>query len=204
MTEDDGNKQIILPTPRSISKSSGLVRRGLEEISKSELPKQPHPSDFELPGPRDFDSETSLFNAACLSRLLAHSIRWGSEFSVVLFSIDGLDDALRSLSDPDRIQFLKEVGHVFSWGSYEYWGFRVAGSEFAITMPATSRGQAIRACNHTKRLVGNVKWASQYRFFVEGGVATYPRDGTTESALMHAARSMIERRLRRGPRSFNV
>jgi len=185
-----------------------LVRRGLEELSKSESAKATDPGDFkwgyEQGYADDFDSETLLFSATCLSRLLAHDLYGETEFSIVLFSIDGLHDALQSLSEQDRIQLLKEVGHVFSWGCYELWGFRIAESEFAITLPGFGRREAVRACNTTKSLVGKAKWASQYRLFVEGGVATYPIDGTTESALIHAARSMIERRWDRGPRSLRL
>lgn len=194
MTEDHGNKHIVPGAPHSISKrNSGLVRRGLEDLSKLEFTKPPHPDDFKWGHPDDFDRETSLFSGACLSRLLAHDLRGEEEFSIVLFSIDGLHDALLSLSEQERIQLLKEVGRVFSWGCYEYWGFRTAESEFAITMPDAGRGKALRARDYTKSLVGKAKWASHYTFFVEAGVATYPHDGTNGTALMHTARSMMER-----------
>ncbi len=95
---------------------------------------------------------------------------------------------------------LRELGELIgSIGSYEHYCFRIAETEFAVVFcggqgGVTKEGE-MRLAEYIKSKIESAICpkgiAAGFRFAVKVGVAAYPADGTSESSLMHSARSSL-------------
>ncbi len=149
--------------------------------------------------PDDLDVETNLYNADFFARYLRHATdrnnSEGEEFSLLLFEIDGLNEALTAINAQERIVLLEGLGkELYSVVGYEHWGFRISTDEFAIAFSGVGKEGADRARERLKPIIENARWvrATTKGFRLKSGVAVYPADGRDWAALVRRARSARE------------
>jgi len=149
--------------------------------------------------PDDLDAETNLYNSDFFARYLRHATNQnnseGREFSLLLFEIDGLNEALTTINAQERIVLLAELSkELYSVVGYEHWGFRISVDEFAIAFSGVDKEGAEGARERLTSIIENARWvrAIAKGFRLKSGVAVYPADGRDGAALVRRARAARE------------
>lgn len=142
------------------------------------------------------DPLTGLYNRRTMYEVIEHAIgeakRESGEVSLILFDLDHFKQINDRFGHPAGDKVLEEVSAQIVKSVREYdWVCRFGGEEFIIIIPglsvqvASQRAERIRALLSGMEIV--IDEVSRLRVTVSGGVAGYPRHGTSSTQLIEAA-----------------
>ena len=146
------------------------------------------------------DDCTRLYNQRHLFNVLDEEVhrsaRFGYEFSLLFLDLDhfkAVNDKYGHLVGSKLIgmvgQALREHLRLIDAA------FRYGGDEFAILLPQTSREAGLFAARRIAHVFHETKWQPEDNVFIELrasiGVATYPHDATTPSAIVQRADELM-------------
>lgn len=162
------------------------------------------------------DSLTGLYNARHFGFMLETEIyrsqRYGYDFSLVFFDIEGFDKVADSFGDQVGTKLLAEVGDkVKSFCRLIDFAFRYGSNEFVALLPQTSKENACIWARRLHQLMRDTTWLQSeglnVRLTARLGVASYPADSDTKVELLHLADealSLVKNSTRDGVAAANL
>jgi len=145
----------------------------------------------------DQDSLTQLYNAnffyKCLDREIQKADRYQRLISVVVFDLDNFKSYNDRHGHHEGDQILRLIGELIKKDLRTIdIPCRYGGGQFAVILPETSMEQAVFVVDRTRRVIEDYRFSLTNKITISGGVATYPHQGTTTTALLQAAEQALE------------
>jgi diguanylate cyclase (GGDEF)-like protein/excisionase family DNA binding protein len=130
------------------------------------------------------DDLTGLLNHGTFGKWLDLSVRDGAPFSVIMLDLDNFRDVNNDLGHQAGDDVLRRIARVLvRAGRDSDLVFRYGGDEFTILLPGTDEGGAVVVADRVRRAVR----ATGDNVSASIGVASFPQDGTTSTAILLAA-----------------
>lgn len=148
------------------------------------------------------DGLTSLYNhrqfKVLLKEELARASRYEKKMSLIMFDIDNFKQFNDQHGHPAGDKVLAAIGCIMQQTLRDCdLSFRYGGEEFVAILPETGITSAVTAANRIAESIRDnshrflAEIAPDHTVTISVGVASYPRDGKDETALLHVVDDML-------------
>ena len=146
------------------------------------------------------DDVTRLFNTRHLQNTLQSEYerarRFQTEFSIIFIDLDHFKNVNDSHGHLKGTELLVEIAQLMQLNTRAVdMVFRYGGDEFVVLLPQTGKDAAVEAAERLRHALKEARFLAGHglklKMGASYGVATYPQDGNTAEAILHAADGLM-------------